>query len=147
MNFHSKIKLTGELSVQKFDENNNLVQQIDVPNLVVTVGKQHIAQRITTNSETIMSHMAIGSGATTPALTNIALVNELAREALAVTTVDGVNITYTATFGAGIGTGNITEAAIFNAGSSGDMLCRTTFPTIAKGAAETIAISWTITVG
>ena len=147
MNFHSKIKLTGALSVQKFDESNNLVEQVDVPNLVVTVGKEHIAQRISTNSETIMSHMAIGSGVTTPALTNIALVNELARETLSLTSVSGVDITYTATFGAGVGTGTITEAAIFNASSAGDMLCRTTFPVISKGAAETIAISWTITVG
>lgn len=147
MNFHSKIKITGELSIQKFDEKNNLVEQVNVPNLVVTTGKEHIAQRIAGNSETIMSHMAIGQGVATPALTNVALVNELAREALVLTTVTSTDITYTATFGAGVGTGSITEAGIFNAASAGDMLCRTTFPAIAKTASDTIAISWTITVG
>lgn len=139
--------MTGELSIQKFDEKNNLVEQINVPNLVVTAGKEHIAQRIAGNSETIMSHMAIGQGVSTPALTNSALNNELAREALLLTTVTSTDITYTATFGAGVGTGNITEAGIFNAASAGDMLCRTTFPVIAKTASDTIAISWTITVG
>ena len=147
MNFHSKIKITGELSIQKFDENNNLVQQINIPNLVVSAGKQHIAQRIASNSETIMSHMAIGSGVTTPALSNSTLVTELARQSLTLTSVDSFNITYTATFAAGIGTGSITEAGIFNNGTSGTMLCRTTFPVITKGASDTIAISWTITVG
>lgn len=139
--------MTGELSIQKFDEKNNLVEQVNIPNLVVTSGKEHIAQRIAGNSETIMSHMAIGQGTATPALTNTALANELAREALALTSVSGSDITYTATFGVGVGTGNITEAAIFNAASSGDMMCRTTFPVIAKTSSDTIAISWTITVG
>lgn len=147
MNLQSKIKITGKLSVQKFDDKNNLTQQVDVPNLVVTLGKEHIAQRVYTNAEPIMSHMAIGSGVTAPALNNTALSNELARVALSITEVSGVNISYIATYGATIGTGNITEAAIFNASPLGDMLCRTTFPVIAKGEADTIVISWTITVG
>lgn len=139
--------MTGELAIQKFDEKNNLVEQVNIPNLVVTTGKEHIAQRIAGNSETIMSHMAIGQGTATPALTNTALANELAREALALTSVSGADITYTATFGVGVGTGNITEAAVFNASSAGDMMCRTTFPVITKSPSDTIAISWTITVG
>lgn len=139
--------MTGHLTVKKFDDQDNLVQEVHVPNLIVTIGKEHIAQRIITNAETIMSHMAIGDGVTAPALANSALVNELGRQALSASTASGVNITYTASFGVGVGTGNITEAAIFNAASSGDMLCRTTFPVIVKGASETIAISWTVTVG
>ena len=145
--FHDSVKITGKLTVKKFSADNTLLEEIEIPNLVVTAGKNHIAQRIITNSETIMSHMAIGSGLTTPAAANTTLVTELAREALTTTTVSTSNVTYTATFGAGVGTGSVTEAAIFNASSSGTMLCRTTFPVITKSSSETIAISWTVSVG
>jgi len=50
------------------------------------------------------------------------------------------------TFGAGVGTGAVTEAGIFNASSAGTMLCRTTFSVINKAAADTLGITWTVTV-
>jgi hypothetical protein len=51
-----------------------------------------------------------------------------------------------ATFPAGTGTGAITEAGILNAASAGILLCRTTFSVINKGAADTLGITWTVTV-
>jgi len=47
---------------------------------------------------------------------------------------------------AGYGTGAVSEAGIFNASSAGDMLARTVFSTINKAAADTLGITWTITV-
>lgn len=147
MNFHSTIKMTGELSVQKLNSNNEVIEQIEIPNLIVTVGKQHVAERMINDSEVKMSHMAIGSGLSISALANTTLVNELARTALVSSIRSGANITYTAVFGVGIGSGAITEAAILNDSTAGTMLCRTTFPVISKDNSETIAISWTVTVG
>jgi hypothetical protein len=146
MSFHSLVKITGELTVQKFNSNKEIVEEIHIPNLVVNVGKEHIAARMIDDSITKMSHMAIGSGLTTPAASNTTLVNQLARVTVS-SLRSSANITYTATFGAGVGTGSVTEAAIFNAETGGDMLCRTIFPVITKSASETISISWTITVG
>jgi len=40
----------------------------------------------------------------------------------------------------------ITEAGIFNAASSGDMLCRTVFAVLNKAAADSMVITWTITL-
>lgn len=147
MNLHSYITLTGKLHIEKFDENNNLVEAIDVPNLVVSIGKEHVAERMVSDTESKMSHMAIGSGLTVPATGNTTLGTELGRVSLLSSIRSGSNVTYTATFGAGVGTGAITEAGIFNDSASGSMLCRTTFPVITKDAAQTIAISWTVTVG
>jgi hypothetical protein len=35
---------------------------------------------------------------------------------------------------------------VFNASSSGTLLCRTTFSVVNKGAADTLKITWTLTV-
>lgn len=147
MNLHSYIKMTGKLSIKKFNANNELIMEQDVPNLIVTVGKEHVAERLINSSEPKMDYMAIGAGITVPAVANSTLVSELARQPMLSATRSGSNITYTATFGIGVGTGSVTEAGIFNATSAGSMLCRTTFPVITKAASESIAISWTVTVG
>jgi hypothetical protein len=49
-------------------------------------------------------------------------------------------------FPAGTATGAITEAGIFNAATGGTMLCRTTFPVINKGSADSLAVTWVVTV-
>ena len=55
-------------------------------------------------------------------------------------------MTYVASFGAGDGTGAITEAGLFNAASGGDMLCRTTFSVVNKGSQDSMTITWEVTV-
>ena len=134
------LKLTGKLSIAINDE---VVQE--VPNLVVTAGKNYVADRIKNNS-TVMSHMAIGTGSTPAAAGNTALGSESARTALTSSTVTDNEIVYVDTFAAGTGTGAITEAGIFNASSGGTMLCRTVFSVVNKGASDAMTITWTVTV-
>lgn len=55
-------------------------------------------------------------------------------------------ITYACNFGTGQGTGALVEAAIFNAASLGNMLCKTSFEVVNKQATDTIAITWTINI-
>ena len=52
----------------------------------------------------------------------------------------------TATFGAGTGTGAVTEAGILNASSSGTLLCRTEFSVVNKGSSDSMTVTWTVTV-
>jgi hypothetical protein len=40
----------------------------------------------------------------------------------------------------------VTEAGIFNALTGGDMLCRTVFPVVNKGADDTMSVTWTVTL-
>jgi len=135
------LKMTGRLSIAINDE---LVQE--VKNLVVTSGKSYVASRMKDATAGAMSHMAVGTGSSAAAAGNTALGSEVGRNALASTTVSGANISYTATFAAGDGTGALTEAGLFNAASSGTMLCRTVFAVVNKGVADSMTITWTVTV-
>ena len=135
------LKLTGKLKIAL---NGETVQEVN--NLVVTDGKEYVASRMKDATATAMSHMAIGSGSTAAAAGNSALGSELGRVALTSTTVSGAVVTYVATFAAGTGTGAVTEAGILHASSSGDLLCRTVFSVVNKGASDSMTITWTVTV-
>ena len=139
------IKVTGELKITVTKPDGNVHETV-VPNIVVTDGKEYIASRMKDTSATAMSHMAIGTGSTAAAAGDAALGNEAGRVALTSTTVTSNAVAYVATFAAGTGTGAITEAGILNASSSGTLLCRTVFSVINKGAADTLGITWTVTV-
>lgn len=141
------IKVTGELKITVTNPEGNVKQEVTIPNLVVTVGKNWIAGRMyDTGIPNEMSHMAIGTGTTSAAAGDTTLGTEAGRVALTSTTVSTNTVQYVATFSAGTGTGAITEAGIFNASSSGTLLCRTVFSVINKGAADTLGITWTVTV-
>jgi len=136
--------LKGKVEVRLNDE---VVRNID--NLVVTDGKEFVASsmiKTTSNSPAAMTHMGIGSGSTAAAAGNSALESQLGRVALTSGTVSGAVVTYVATFPAGTGTGAVTEAGILNAPSSGDLLCRTVFSVVNKGASDSMTITWTVTV-
>ena len=139
------IKVTGELKVTLTKPDGNVHETV-VHNIVVTDGKEYIASRMKDASATAMSHMAIGTGSTAAAAGDAALGTEAGRVALTSTTVSSNAVAYVATFAAGTGTGAITEAGILNASSSGTLLCRTVFSVINKGAADTLGITWTVTV-
>ena len=135
------LKLKGKLAIAI---NGEVVQEVD--NLVVTAGKGYVASRIKDATATAMSHMEIGSGSTAAAASDTALGSALGRVSLTSTSVSSAVVTYVATFGAGTGTGAVTEAGLFNASSSGTMLCRTVFSVVNKGAADSMTITWTVTV-
>jgi hypothetical protein len=139
-------KVTGKVNVRIFDEFGNLKEEQDINNLVVTSGKDFIASRMVGTSSSVMSHMAIGSGNTAAAAGDTALGSELGRVALTSGTASAAVVTYVATFGAGAGTGAVTEAGILNASSSGTLLCRTVFSVVNKGANDSMTITWQVTV-
>lgn len=136
------LKLTGKLQIKL---NNTVVQEVN--NLVVTVGKNWVASRMA-NADTVMTHMAIGTGTTAAADGDTALVTEVDRNGLTNSggTVSGNTITYDCTWSASDGTGAITEAGIFNAATAGTMLARTVFPVVTKGVSDTMTISWVVTL-
>tara|TARA_R110000822_G_scaffold139730_2_gene277323 strand:+ start:10666 stop:11106 length:441 start_codon:yes stop_codon:yes gene_type:complete len=143
---HDTIKMTGDLKIVLTDANGQIKHEQEIKNLVVTVGKNYIASRMKDATATAMTHMAIGSGTTAAANGDTTLETELGRVALTSTTVTTNNVAYVATFPAGTGTGAVTEAGLFNAVSAGTLLCRTVFSVINKGAADTLGITWTVTV-
>lgn len=146
--FNDAIKMTGNLKLVLTDEHGNVKQEEEVKNLVVTVGKNFIASRMKDATATAMTHMEVGTSTQAAAVGDTALIAAVAssRVALTSTTVTTNSVAYVASFPAGTGTGALTEAGIFNASSAGTMLCRTVFSVINKGAADTLGITWTVTV-
>tara|TARA_R110000822_G_scaffold90670_4_gene209494 strand:+ start:7531 stop:7956 length:426 start_codon:yes stop_codon:yes gene_type:complete len=138
---HDNFKMTGHLSIAI---NNEVVQE--VPNLVVTDGKEYVASRMKDTTKSAMSHMGVGTGSAAALPSNAALGGQVDRVSLTSTVVSGVTITFLATFPAGTGTGAITEAGLFNQSSAGDMLCRTVFPVVNKSENDSMSISWQVSV-
>jgi|SaaInlV_135m_DNA_1039713.scaffolds.fasta_scaffold00019_6 hypothetical protein len=146
MNMQEVVKSTGEVSIKIFDAAGKLKEKIFVPNLVVQSGRDWIVSRMGSDTPVLMSHMAIGSDATATSTSQTTLISELGRTVLGSSVVVDNTITYTSAFAPGVGTGSIVEAGIFNDVTAGTMLCRTVFGVVTKDAADTMTISWTITV-
>ncbi len=130
---------------------NNIIVKADEwgDNLVVTTGKNHIADQMSDQGNAAMSHMAIGTGTTPAAAGDTALETELDRNALTSTTQgtggDANKVIFVGDWAAGDGTGAITEAGIFNAASAGVLLCRRVFSVKNKGASDSLTITWELT--
>lgn len=142
-----KLSVSGMLEIVLKDEFGNIKEQRTLKNLITDLGKAWIAARmVDAGIPDAMSYMAIGTGTTATASSQTALVTESARSALTSSVVSGSTITYSATFGAGSGTGAVTEAAILNAAAVGTMFNRTTFAAINKGASDTLSITWIVSI-
>jgi hypothetical protein len=148
--FNEKLLFKGKLNILVTGSDGAVKSDVTVDNLVVNAGLAFIISRMVGTSKAVMSHMGVGSGTTAAAAADTALQNPLgSRKALDSTTIAGSNnekVTYVTTFAAGEGTGAVTEAGIFNASTSGDMLCRTVFAVVNKAIDDTMVITWTITL-
>jgi len=143
-----KLNATGYVELVLKGPDGKVKETREIHNLVVTTGLGFIASRMKDASATVMSHMAVGTTNTAAALGDTALLAEVgsSRTALTSTNVTANAVAYACTFGAGVGTGTLVEAGIFNAGAAGTMLARTVFTAIPKGASDSLTITWTVTV-
>lgn len=148
---NEKVKPTGEVTLVLKDENGN-IKSTHVVNMIVNTGLSFFTSRLIGVASAVMSHIAVGTGAVAAAKADALLGAEIARQALSssvqsTTTVSNDAVTYTATLAAGIGTGALTEAGLFNIGTAntGTMAARTVFPVVNKGASDVLTISWKIT--
>ena len=142
-----EIKARGNLEIVLRDKTGKVKKKKKYKNLVVTTGLGFIASRMKDANAGAMSHIGLGSGTTAAAAGQTDLVSILgSREAIAASVVSASAITYSAVFEAGDATGAVTEAGIFNASSSGTMLCRTVFSVINKAATDTMSVTWSITL-
>lgn len=139
--------LVGHLNITLRDDAGVVKSSLDIPNLIVQVGKNFMATAVITSSTSPFTNIAIGTNATAPALGDTTLGTETARVVFATSGTSTNVVTMTANFVGGVGTGTLTEAGIFNAASAGVMLSHVTYGAIVKGATDTLAVTWTITVG
>lgn len=145
------LTIRGHVLVELFDQWGDCITYREVDNLVVTRGKQHIADQLSSApNDAAMGWMAVGTGSTAPAAGDTLLGTEIDRNALTSRTDAGAVVTYVGDWAAGDATNAaIAEAGIFGVvtANTGPMLARATFTAINKGASDTLKITWTVTVG
>lgn len=143
-----KFKMIGSLTLM-LEKSNGEVEVTHRDNIIVNGGFDLIADAIgrATGRPAVISHIAVGTGTTAEAATQTALVTEISRIAATYAHTAGTKVfTMTATFNAGVATGAITEAGVFNAASAGTMLDRVVFPVVNKGADDTLTAVFTFTL-
>jgi len=145
------LSITGMVAITLRDKDGHIKERETI-NLVLTVVKQHVADLLSGQHQAAMSHMAIGTGTTGQDLTDTQLEIEISRKAF-VSKDQGAGgnanqVIYVCDWPSGdpAGTSEVTEAGIFNAASGGVMLCRTTFGAKTKGPADSLTLTWTLTV-
>lgn len=141
-------KIVGRAHIELRNAAGELVDERHVENLITTVGKGGIVDRLLA-APTIAAptHMAVGTGATAEVVGNTALQTETARVALTSKSRSGNVLTMVGDYAAGVATAALTEAGVLNAASVGDLFSRVTFAVINKGATDTLKITWTYTIG
>lgn len=141
-------KLSGHIKFELKDANGNVKEVRDIKNVVVTVGKEYLADWLTqaTQSDYFMRYIALGTGTNAASASDTALQTELPTR-VAGTLSSSTNVWQNqATFGPGVNTGAITEAGIFDLAASGTMLARQVFAVVNKAAGDTLTVTWQITL-
>jgi hypothetical protein len=143
------LKITGTVTLKLFDKDGNLKQEGVVNNLVTTAGKNLIARKVISDSE-VISSIGIGSGVTTPTVTDTALTTELANIELLYQMVDAVetnSIVFVTTFEENVGTGTINEVGLFSDSSPQKLVCHALVsPAFVKESTDYVNVSWKLTL-
>ena len=125
------------------------VEVVHKENIIVNGGFDFVADAIGNASSRpgVMGWIALGTGTTAAAATQIALVTEIKRNAATYAHTTGTKVfTFTSSYPAGDATGAITEAGVFNAASAGSMFDRVVFPVVNKGADDSLTAVFTFTM-
>ena len=144
-----KERLLADVNVrfELFDQDGNLKLTREVHNAVTTAGKNAIADQVLASpSLGKPTHMELGTG--TGGTTTLNAYVSGSRQALTSKTRANAVVTMVGNFAAGVGTGTITEAGIFDSATqnAGNMWVYATFTAIPKGANDTLQITWTLTI-
>lgn len=158
----SPVGVHGTISFELFDEYGNLKEAREFPNLVTQVGDQYYAERAAgvAGAPALVTGMQLGTGTTAVAKTGAgAAIVTLAPSTLVaispttpVSSLSGSSrrLTYSCSFGAGVGTATLQEIALVNQ-SVGTQTVAPASATIAralipggqvKGAGDTLNVTW-----
>ena len=105
-----------------------LVKSYEARNVVCNVLLSQLRNAlIGSGSVSEYTHIAVGSGTTTPTRSDTALANEIARKVCDERLISGTKVIYRVTFGSDEANGSINEVGVFDAASGGNMLARALF--------------------
>lgn len=142
-----QLKLTGHISLKLFGPEGELKETREIKNVVVTVGKNFLANWLTgaTQADYFMRYLALGTGTNAASASDTALQTELSTRVAGALT-NSTNVWQNqVTFGAGVDTGAITEAGIFSAPSVGTMFARQVFAVVNKASGDSLQLTWQVT--
>jgi len=142
------VGIKGEFEIKLYGPDGILKAYRKECNLVVTTGFDEVCDCMGDYAvrPTPFRYCGVGSGTESPAAGDTILGSEISRVAGVYVHSAGSSSWYNdATFLAGIGTGEIHEAGIFNNGTvdRGTMLSRQTFAVINKESNDVLTVRWT----
>lgn len=147
----SLIKPDGKWFITLYGPDGSVKAYREGHNVITQDGKSFLAgflmSAAAAASTFTMQYVALGSDSTAEADTQTALGTELARVAATISQVTGGIYRATASFGAGVGTGNIYEYGLFSTATTaaGTMFSRDTEGLVTKGASDTLVAITEIT--
>jgi hypothetical protein len=124
------------------------VQEEEAENIITTVGRAMLADLVlasTSGGAGKPTHMGVGTGSAAAAVGDTTLTAGV-NVALTSKTRAANVITYVGDWAAGSATQTNQEAGLFD-GAAGTMVGRVTYGAIAKGASDTLKVTWTWTLG
>lgn len=137
------IKLKGHVNAVLIDENGNKKQEVDFDNLVVDAGKDWIIDRIQANATATGSKVAIGTGVGAAAGGDTTLGTQTAAVEGTTSQPTSVTARSVATFGAGVGTGTITEYGLF---ADATLIGRIVSGSVPKAASDSLQVTYDVSV-
>jgi hypothetical protein len=144
---NDSLQLSGKLTLTLISPDGQVVDSRDIDNLIVQTGKNFFANAGLFASASPFTNIAVGTSGTPAALSDTILGAEISRLIFTSSSVAANVITMVVTFPAGMATGALQEAGIFNAASAGTMLSHVVFSVINKGVLDSLTISWAVTLG
>lgn len=134
------------MRIELYDKSGNLKEVRNVHNTVTTAGKNGLMdQALATPTLSKPGWMELGTGS--PAATLLGAYISGSRVALTSKTRTDNVVTMVGDWGAGVGTGAITEAGVFDIVTQNtvNMWMSASFAVVNKGASDSLKITWTLT--
>lgn len=153
--FHEAgIKVIGDVELVLYNQYGEEIDRREKKNIIVAGGLAHIASRMVGTAQPVMGWIEVGTGVTAAAVGDTLLQTYISGSRTATTptivttTQTNDTVQHVATLAAGIGTGAITEAGLFNVvtQNTGLMLNRLVFAVINKGALDALTCTWKIKI-
>jgi len=139
--------LKGEFELFLYNKQGKLKAYRHVKNLTVLEGFKAVCDMMGQGGVQPFNYCAIGTGTVAPSQSDTILASETARAQGTYTRTADTVWKLETTFGAGVGTGAISESGLFNNSiSPATMLCRQTFSVINKGSEDTLVVTWQYTL-
>jgi hypothetical protein len=143
---HEGLRLHANMKLELFDENGKLKDAREIHNTVTTAGKNGLAdQALTSPTLAKPGWMELGTGTGGTTLLNAYVSGS--RVALTSKTRNTNVVTMVGDWAAGVGTGAITEAGLFDVVTQNtvNMWAYQTFAVVNKLAAASLKLTWTLT--